>query len=113
MAPLGIRKQPCGAEKRKKRKKQEEFLKSQANAILKYVKKPEKSSIGTQRNNNEEDDIGQSKVDPENLDECKENDEVVYQSEQKKEHFSEDISDPENWENVGTRLRDLLVENIQ
>ncbi|XP_024016126.1 zinc finger MYM-type protein 5-like [Eutrema salsugineum] len=113
MTPLGIRKQPSGAEKRKRRKKIQEFVKSQANSMLKFLKKPENSTetIGAQRNNR--DDTGQSKVAPENLDGGKENDEeeeVVYQSENKKEHISEDMFDPGNWRNVDTRLRELLVE---
>ncbi|CAA7022658.1 unnamed protein product [Microthlaspi erraticum] len=108
MAPLGLRKQPGGAEKRRKRKKIQEFVKSQANAMLKFLKKPETSSVTAQRNDFEgKDGIFQSKDDPE-----KEKDEVLHQSEQKKEqHLSEDMSDPGNWRNVvDTKMRDLLVE---
>ncbi|XP_023640354.1 zinc finger MYM-type protein 5-like [Capsella rubella] len=83
----------------KKRKKQQEFLKSQANAILKFIKKkPEKSElVFDSRKNDSEDVIGQNNVVPENLDECKDNDEqkqVVDQSVgsgEKKKHICEDI----------------------
>lgn len=106
MAPLGIRKQPSGAEKRKKRKKIQEFVNSQANAMLKFLKKPETSSVTTQRNGIEDKDgIVQTNVVPE-----KEKDEALHQSEVKKEHLPEDMSDPGNWRNVvNTKTRDLLV----
>ncbi|KAL0863377.1 hypothetical protein Bca101_042495 [Brassica carinata] len=81
MAPSGIRKQPSGAEKRRRRKKIEEFVKSQSNAILKFIKKSEKSS------SEDKEEIGQ------------------------KEHVSEDMSDPANWRVVDTGLRYALVEN--
>lgn len=66
MPPLSMKKEASGALKRKKRKKQQQFLKSQANAILKFVKKKPQSSSRV------ETVVGQSNVVPENLDECKE-----------------------------------------
>lgn len=99
MAPSGIRKQPSGAEKRKRRKKIEEFVKSQSNAILKFIKKPEKSS------SEDKEEIGQRSNEKEEDGEV-----VVSENEKKKEHVSEDMSDPANWRVVDTVLRYALVE---
>lgn len=109
MPPLSMKKEPSGALKRKKRKKQQEFLKSQANAILKFVKKkPELSSraetvVVDSRKKDDSEDIGQNNnVVLDNLDECKENDEqkeVVNRSEgseEKKNHICEDIGQSNN-----------------
>ncbi|XP_010510807.1 PREDICTED: zinc finger MYM-type protein 5-like [Camelina sativa] len=96
MPPLSMRKQPSGALKRKKRKKLQKFLKSQANAILKFVKKkPENSEtvVESRKSGSEEDVIGQSQsnVVPEHIDEQKQ---VLIRgegSEEKKTHICEGV----------------------
>ncbi|XP_010417864.1 PREDICTED: zinc finger MYM-type protein 5-like [Camelina sativa] len=97
MPPLSMRKEPSGALKRKKRKKLQKFLKSQANAILKFVKKkPENSEtvlVESRKCDSEEDVIGQSQINvvPEHFDEQKQ---VLIRgegSEEKKTHICEDV----------------------
>ncbi|XP_010501913.1 PREDICTED: zinc finger MYM-type protein 1-like [Camelina sativa] len=112
MPPLGVKKkkpsgiiksQPTGHDKRKKKAKQQAYIKSIAGSMFKYVKKVEKSGESSNRDEEEE-----HHEDVNNSDQCH-LDETENQSEEQED--ISDIYDPGNWRNIDQRLRDLLVKN--
>ena len=116
------RKYPSGSEKRKKRKREDEFIASQKGALDKFVKvnsNPSRNdeelaiiAVEEQINGGSEENIDiqeddNNVSDPENIadpsaTECASVDDQPV--------FSTDIYDPRNWENLDNKSRDILVE---
>ena len=126
---MSSRKYASGSEKRKRKKRADEFTESQRGAIDKKFK----SNSGTSRNTNElaiVDVEEQPNINPEdqgptpednvdiNMDDNNVSDhEPIFNSSpiedaslDEQPVFTEDIYDPRNWDNLDNKTRDILVE---
>jgi len=91
MPPLGMKKEPHGCDKRKLQKRREELVRSEANSLLRYMKKPENPTISevinSDGNNNQQEQADE--VDPENkvdnLDEVVQVDENEFENKQQEQ----------------------------
>jgi hypothetical protein len=127
---MSSRKYPSGSEKRKRKKRIDEFIETQRGALDKFVK-INPSSLTNPNNElvivpmeEEEPSIGISEEEEENI-EINTDDNNVSGSENPTNSFAEnaqppsvdepsfysdDIYDPRNWDNLDNKGRDILVE---
>ncbi|XP_010431350.1 PREDICTED: zinc finger MYM-type protein 5-like [Camelina sativa] len=97
-----IRKEPGGASKVRKKKRQDALTKSMANSMLSQ----ENENVNANGNGNENDIEIETEIENENE---KENEkDKTYDF--KKYHIDGDINDPGNWRTIDNRVRDFLVE---
>ncbi|CAA0359097.1 unnamed protein product [Arabidopsis thaliana] len=117
MPPLGIKKEPHGCDKRKLQKRREELVRSQANSLLRYMKKPENPTISevinSDGNNNQQERVDE--VDPENkvdnLDEVVQVDENEFENKQQEQaevvfEKKKTTSVHNDWRNLSKRLEE-------
>ncbi|VYS52157.1 unnamed protein product [Arabidopsis thaliana] len=117
MPPLGIKKEPHGCDKRKLQKRREELVRSQANSLLRYMKKPENPTISevinSDGNNNQQERADE--VDPENkvdnLDEVVQVDENEFENKQQEQaevvfEKKKTTSVYNDWRNLSKRLEE-------
>ncbi|KAL9840325.1 putative HAT dimerization domain, ribonuclease H-like superfamily [Arabidopsis thaliana] len=117
MPPLGIKKEPHGCDKRKLQKRREELVRSEANSLLRYMKKPENPTISeiinSDGNNNQQEQADE--VDPENkvdnLDEVVQVDENEFENKQQEQaevvfEKKKTTSGYNDWRNLSKRLKE-------
>ena len=120
-----IRIQPSGAKNRNKKARQDEVIKSQANAMLKYVtitksSKPDETSedeefvIEEDVHEKSEEEIARDDADCMNVDKEQSENENIESQEKVDDirsfHEDVDMDDLGNWKKIEQRMRDYLVE---
>lgn len=116
-------KQPSGFQNRKKKKRDEEMIKSQAGAMFKFMKKTHVVETKEQQEPEHVDEQEQVQVEPEEMEEqqnVEEQDDLQAEEEESEEddnineehvkHNPIDIFDPRRWEGLNSDEIKLLVE---